>query len=723
MRPDILFPLAAPLTGLPSVGQKLAKLLAGLLGVSEDSPAAPTIADLLWHLPSGMIDRTLRPKIAELTPETTRVTLDVTIGKHTPAPKIRRRLPYRVEAYDETGAITLTFFHAHDDYMAKIMPTGQRRFISGVVEFFRDQPQMVHPEHILTEKEFAEMPDIEPVYRLRAGITGRHFGKIMRAGLTKIPDLKEWDEAARQKHHWPRWRDAMQLVHAPKTPDDLSPLSPARTRLAYDELLANQLALGLIRHWMRSLPARAFRKSTKLRDQTIAALPFTLTEGQKAALADIDIDMAAPSRMLRLLQGDVGSGKTIVGFLAMLNAIEAGAQAALMAPTEILVRQHGETLKPFCEATGLKLAVLTSRETGKNRSARLQQIASGECDVVVGTHSLFQKDVTFHNLGLAVIDEQHRFGVHQRLRLSSKSRGGVDVLVMTATPIPRTLTLTAYGDMDVSRIKEKPKGRKPITTRAVPLSRIDEVVTAMKRAVQKKQRIYWVCPLIERSAQNEDMFSGNPPDTSPEKLPEKIMTAVKRHEFLTEKLADTGIGLIHGRMAAKQQNAMLEQFQKGEISVLVATTIIEVGMDVSEATIIVIEHAERFGLAQLHQLRGRVGRSDKDSACLLVYREPLSEIARQRLTALRNSHDGFYIAEEDLRLRGSGDILGTKQSGAPDFKLADPIHHGDLLAEAHQKALQIMADNPHLEGEDGEALRILLHLFRREDVVHYPRSG
>ena len=706
MRPDILFPLAAPLTSLPGVGQKLAQLLAGLLGVNEEPPALPTIADLLWHLPSGLIDRTHRPKIAELTPDTERVTLAVTIGEHSPAPKIRKRLPYRVEAYDETGAITLTFFHARDDYMAKILPTGQLRFISGVIDFYRDQPQMVHPEHILTEKEFAEMPDIEPVYPLRAGITGRHFGKIMRAGLIKIPPLQEWDQSAKQEHHWPSWADAMRIAHAPKQPDDLSPLSPARARLAYDELLANQLALGLIRHWMRSLPARAFRKSTTLRDKTIAELPFTLTDGQKAALADIDIDMAASQRMLRLLQGDVGSGKTIVGFLSMLNAIETGAQAALMAPTEILVRQHGETLRPFCEQAGLRLIVLTSRETGKKRTELLNQIASGVCDVVVGTHSLFQKDVIFSNLGLAVIDEQHRFGVHQRLRLSSKSSGGVDVLVMTATPIPRTLTLTAYGDMDVSRITQKPKGRKPITTRAIPASRMDEIITAIERAASQGQLIYWVCPLIERGADDE---------AAP-------MTAVKRHEFLSQKLKFKA-GLIHGRMSANDQNHVLEQFQKGEISVLVATTIIEVGVDVPDATIMVIEHAERFGLAQLHQLRGRVGRSDKASSCLLVYREPLSEIARARLTALRTSDDGFHIAEEDLRLRGTGDILGTKQSGAPNFKLADPIHHGDLLAEANRKAHQILETNPHLSGDEGEALRILLHLFRREDVVHYPRSG
>ncbi len=713
MRPDILFPLAAPLTSLPGVGQKLAKLLAGLLGVEdEQAPAAnnptlnPTIADLIWHLPSGMIDRSQRPKIAELNPDSGRVTLDAIIGAHTPAPKIHRRLPYRVDAYDATGTITLTFFHARDDYMAKILPTGQRRFISGIVEFYRDQPQMIHPEHILTEKEFNEMPAIEPVYPLRAGITGRYFGKIMRAGLTKIPPLPEWDPGAKQKHHWPDWADAMKLAHAPKNPADLSATSPARRRLAYDELLANQLALGLIRHWMRSLSARAFRKSTKLRDKAIAELPFNLTDGQKAALADIDIDMAAPQRMLRLLQGDVGSGKTIVGFLAMLNVIEGGAQAALMAPTEILARQHGETLKPLCDQTGLRLIVLTSRETGKKRADLLNQIASGSCDIAVGTHSLFQKDVTFHNLGLTVIDEQHRFGVHQRLRLSSKSSGGVDVLVMTATPIPRTLTLTAYGDMDVSRIKDKPQGRKPIITRAIPLSRSDEIIAAIERAAAQGQLIYWVCPLIERGDANEDA----------------PMTAVKRHEFLSQKLK-LKVGLVHGRMAAKKQNHVLEQFQKNEISVLVATTIIEVGVDVADATIMVIEHAERFGLAQLHQLRGRVGRSDKDSACLLVYREPLSEIARERLTALRHSDDGFHIAEEDLRLRGSGDILGTKQSGAPNFKLADPMHHSDLLFEAHQRVRQILDNNPHLSGNDGEALRILLHLFRREDVVHYPRSG
>ena len=440
---------------------------------------------------------------------------------------------------------------------------------------------------------------------------------------------------------------------------------------------------------------------------------FSLTRDQEKALDDIDQDMAASAPMLRLLQGDVGSGKTIVGFLAMLNAVGGGAQAAMMAPTEILASQHGENLRPLCEACGVELISLTSRAKGAERARLLEAIAAPRGDVgqvIVGTHSLFQKDVVFADLGIAIIDEQHRFGVHQRLALSSKSALRANILVMTATPIPRTLTLTACGDMDVSYIREKPAGRKPITTSAIALSRIDDVVAAINRAIGQGQKAYWVCPLIEYGESDEDQ-----PET-------KFMTATERYHHLCDAL-DHPIGIVHGKINAAERDDVLARFQSGQISLLVATSVIEVGVDIPDATIMVIEHAERFGLAQLHQLRGRVGRADKPSSCLLIYREPLNPIARQRLESLRKSNDGFHIAEADLQLRGSGELLGTRQSGAPEFKLARLDHHQDLLLEASQRAKEIVAANPLLEGDEGRRLRILLHLFKREDIVNYPRSG
>lgn len=707
MRPEILFPLAAPLTSLAGIGKKFSSMLGELCGVEGREPC---IADLLWHLPVGIIDRSQKVLIGDLENYAgKRVMLEVTIGKHSPS--FRRRgggssAPYRVEVYDDSAMMSLVFFHARADYLKKTLPLGETRFISGVVEFYREVAQMTHPEYILTDKEFNEMPIIEPVYPLRAGITLQRLGKIIRAALKNVPQLNEWDEKTKNSLNFPDWASAIQLCHNPKNESDLLKSSSARQRLALDELFANQLALALIRHWLRAKPALSFATNIKLRSKVLEMLDFELTQAQKSALAEIDADMKKNKPMLRLLQGDVGSGKTITAFLAMLNVVESNGQAAMMVPTEILTQQHGNSLRPLCEACGLKLAVLTSRLNTKQRSEMLSSIASGEIDIIIGTHSLFQKQVVFSNLNFVVIDEQHRFGVHQRLELSSKSKRTADVLVMTATPIPRTLTLTAYGDMDISLIKEKPLERKPIATRALPLGRIDEIVKALKRAVMGGGQAYWVCPLIEKGESSE----GSP------------MTAVKRYEFLQQKV-DFTIGLVHGRLKAEERDQVLAKFNSGEINLLVATSIIEVGIDVPNATIMVIEHAEKFGLTQLHQLRGRVGRSDKLSHCLLVYREPLSEIAHARLDALRQSNDGFHIAEEDLRLRGFGDLLGTKQSGMPEFKLADMRVHKKLLEIAYERASEVVKNNPQLKGDEGEALKVLLYLFRRDEVVKYPRSG
>ncbi len=700
MRPEILFPLFAPVRSLPGVGPKIGQLIASFAG--------ETLAALCRHLPSGVIDWSFRPKISELQGGR-RATLDLIVDRHTPPPPIRRNLPYRIACHDESGRIELVFFRAQSDYLLRILPPGARRYVSGTVEFFNDRPRIVHPDHILSEEEFAAQPEAEPVYPLTAGLSGRIVTRTIRHALERCPDLPEWqDPAWLKQQHWPSWQGALRQAHAPRSEADLDARTPSRLRLAYDELLANQLALGLTRQWMRSLPGRAFPPGRRLKAGTLAALPFTLTGAQQRCLSEIAADMARPAPMLRLLQGDVGSGKTVVAFLAMLDAVEAGAQAAIMAPTEILARQHAATLAPLARSAGLTLKCLTGNEKGKARSEILDALADGSCHILAGTHSLFQKDAAFRDLGFCVIDEQHRFGVHQRLALSSKGRG-VDVLVMTATPIPRTLALTVYGDMEVSRLDEKPPGQKPVRTSAIPVERLDEVIEAVRRAQARGERIYWVCPLIEAG------------DVSARAVA-PLSAALERREALSKALP-CEVGLVHGRMKTEDKDKVLTRFQSGEAPVLVATTVVEVGIDVPEASVMVIEHAERFGLAQLHQLRGRVGRGRRPAACLLLYRGPLGEAAKARLSMMRASNDGFRIAEEDLRLRGGGEMLGTRQSGLPEFRLADPSRHADLLVAARDDAAAVLEGDPFLKSARGEALRVLLYLFSREEAVRYLRSG
>ncbi len=499
-------------------------------------------------------------------------------------------------------------------------------------------------------------------------------------------------------------RNSLRAAHAPACESDLEPDARVRARLAYDELLANQLALALIRKRLRARKGRGLAGDGRLVARARAALPFALTAAQEQALMEIRSDMAAPQRMLRLLQGDVGAGKTVVAMFAMLNAVEAGAQAALMAPTEILARQHLAALTPLADAAGVRIGILTGRERNSAREQTLAQLKAGAIDILVGTHALFSEGVGFRDLGIAVVDEQHRFGVHQRLQLQGKGESPADVLVMTATPIPRTLALTAYGDMDVSRLAGLPPGRQPVDTRLVSAERLEEVIAHLRGATARGERAFWVCPLIEES----------------EKL--DVAAAEERAGTLAQSLGHT-IGLVHGRMKPAERDRAMAQFRSGETRVLVATTVIEVGVDVPEATIMVVEHAERFGLAQLHQLRGRVGRSAEPASCLLLYQSPLGETAKARLTTLRDTNDGFVIAEEDLRLRGAGELLGTRQSGMPVFRLAELGAHADLLAAARDDARLIVARDPELASPRGEALRVLLYLFERDDAVRYLRAG
>ncbi len=696
MRPAILFPLFAAITGLPGVGPTVAKRIEGLAG--------PKVVDLIWHLPAGVIDRRFTPKVREA-PDGAIATLTVRVEGHVEQPG----RPYRVRCADDTGTLDLVYFHANRDWLLRQLPVGATRVVSGRVEWYQELAQMPHPDHVGPLESLAGIATVEAVYPLTAGLAPRTLAKIIAAAVERAPELPEWQDAAwLAQRGWPAWREAVRTAHAPAGPAELEPATPARARLAYDELLANQVALTLVRAALRRLPGRSLRGDRQLQDRVLAALSFTLTPSQRVAVAEIMGDMAAETRMLRLLQGDVGSGKTVVAFLAMLNAVEAGAQAALLAPTEILARQHLETLQPLATAAGIAITLLTGRDKGRARAERLAGLAAGTTQIAVGTHALLQEDVAFRDLGLAVIDEQHRFGVHQRLQLSAKGRG-VDVLVMTATPIPRTLQLTAYGDMEVSRLTDKPPGRRAIDTRVLPADRLDEVAEGIGRALERGAKAYWVCPLVAESEAVD------------------LAAATERFAALKARFGSR-VGLVHGRIKGPERDAVMSAFAEtepgsGGIDLLVATTVIEVGVNVPSATIMVVEHAERFGLAQLHQLRGRVGRSERPSTCVLLYAAPLGEAARARLAMLRATDDGFRIAEEDLRLRGAGEVLGTRQSGMPEFRLANLEAHGDLLDVARDDSRLILERDPDLQGPRGQAVRVLLYLFERDAAVKYLRSG
>jgi ATP-dependent DNA helicase RecG len=699
MRPTRLNPLFGALTTLAGVGPKVERLYRRLLGREDEA----RLVDLLFHLPTGIIDRRARPKLADVVPGSV-VTVAVTIDRHRPAPPNRPRVPYQIYASDETGDLILTFFYARRDYLEKLLPVGERRYVSGTTGLYDGTLQMVHPDRVVDEAGLENLPLIEPVYPLTEGLSLNQVRKAIDAALPRLPDLPEWqDPAWLARENFPSFTAALKTLHRPSAPADVLPTSRAWMRLAYDELLAGQLALALVRAHVRRPSGRATPGTGALRKKLIAALPYSLTPSQTRAIADITADLAKPERMLRLLQGDVGSGKTVVALNAAAAVIEGGRQAALMAPTEILARQHFATIAPLAATAGISLAILTGRERGRERSEMLERLQRGDIQLLIGTHAVFQDDVGFHDLGLAIVDEQHRFGVHQRLALAKKG-DAVDMLVMTATPIPRTLVLTYFGDMDISELREKPAGRQPIDTRTLPNDRLPEVIDAIGRALKDGRRVYWVCPLVEESEKSD------------------LAAAEERYAELKQKFG-AWTDLVHGRMKGSDKDAAMARFSAGETRLLVATTVIEVGVDVPEATVMVIEHAERFGLAQLHQLRGRIGRGSGRSTCLLLYRAPLGETAKARLDTMRQTEDGFRIAEEDLKLRGEGDVLGTRQSGAPGFRIARIESHGGLLAAARDDAQLILARDPTLSSERGEALRHLLYVLGRDEAIQLIRAG
>ncbi|HIV76377.1 MAG TPA: ATP-dependent DNA helicase RecG [Candidatus Sphingomonas excrementigallinarum] len=684
MRPDILNPLFAEVTSLKGVGPGLAKPLERL--------RIGRVVDVAFHLPTGHIDRFPRDEL--MMADAGRViSISLTVKEHRVSSSPRG--PTRVRAEDAAGnSVALVYFGGNSGWVKKLLPIGETKIVSGRLDLYGQDLQIVHPDLGESTEDFRER---EAIYPLSEGITSRRLGALAGQAVERSPELPEWIEPGlKAQRGWPDWKDALARIHA--DPAD----AKARERLGYDEVFANQLAMTLVRADTRKRRGRALHGDGRLRD--MLKLPYTLTGAQSRTVREIEGDLAQDAPMLRLLQGDVGAGKTLVAAMAMLIAVEAGAQAAMLAPTEILARQHYETLRKTLAGLPLEIAVLTGRDKGKAREATLMALAAGEIDILVGTHAIFQDTVTYRDLALVVVDEQHRFGVAQRMMLSAKGKAPPHLLAMTATPIPRTLTLANYGEMDVSRLDEMPPGRQPIETRVVSEDRLDEVVNALGRHLSDGGQAYWVCPLVEESEKSD------------------LAAAEMRAETLRARFGDR-VGLVHGKMKPAEKDAVMEAFAGGRLGVLVATTVIEVGVDVPNATLIVIEHADRFGLAQLHQLRGRVGRGGGLSRCLLLRGSHLSETSRARLALMRETNDGFRIAEEDLRLRGAGELLGTRQSGEMAFRLATPENMADLMQCAQDDARLLIDRDGGLEAPRGAAARTALYLFERDAGVALLRSG
>ncbi len=685
MPSDLLAPLFAPLTSLRGIGPAAAPLIARVAGGDR-------IIDLLFHMPKSYLDRSPRPTIRDARPGTIG-TLAVEVLRHErPATS---RQPWRIIVRDETGTAELVFFKFTRETQ---MPPGTRLLVSGKLDVFNGRLTIAHPEHMVPADQPDRIPVIEPVWPLTAGLWPRQVASGVAQALAALPDLPEWHDVPLLRRE--KWLSFAESLRAVQTPATSAPDPRMRARLAYDELLAGQVAQALIRGRVRARQGQPLIGNSSLRQEALRRFGFQPTASQIQALSEIDADLSSPRRMLRLLQGDVGSGKTLVALLAMLRAVEAGKQAALMAPTEVLAKQHHRVLTRLCP---LPVALLTGAIKGKERARLLRGMKDGTIKIVVGTHALFQDAVEYHDLAVAVIDEQHRFGVTQRLTLGAKGEM-TDVLVMTATPIPRTLLLTQWGEMDVSRLTDKPAGRQPIRTTLHALGSMGTVLEGIARKLDEGAQVYWVCPLVAESEVLD------------------VAAAEERYADLRQRFGER-VGLAHGQQTPDVRDAALAAFAAGAIRLLVATTVVEVGVDVPEASIMVIEHAERFGLAQLHQLRGRVGRGSEASFCLLLHEDWVNETARRRLTLLRDTDDGFLIADEDYRLRGGGDMLGTRQAGLPGYKLADPDAHEHLLHMAHRDAAVLLSRDPKLQTERGQAIRVLLRLFERTAAMKTLAAG
>lgn len=706
LRAPLLYPWFASVTALKGVGPSVAAALIRLLRSVRDveSQRPPVLRDLVFHVPTGVVDRRELRAVANLKAGDY-VTVEVDIVDHTPPPRIKRRIPYRVTTRDASGVLVLNFFHVKGDYLLRQLPVGTRRLICGTVELYDGMPSMAHPDLIAAPEKAAEVLTLAPSYALVAGLSQRVLGKLVQQALGKLQPLPEWQDAEfLRAQQFPLFFDALKALHQPTHADDIASTAPPRTRLAYDELLANQLALALSRRAQQREASFRITTHAPTMIALMKALPFTFTDGQHTVLDAILADMREGRRMVRLLQGDVGSGKTILAFAAMAQVAAHGLQACLMAPTDLLARQHLQSLQPLANALRMPIALLSGKMRKAERESVLEAVAAGAIPLVVGTHALFQDEVAFKQLGLVVVDEQHRFGVAQRMRLTSKGQAP-HLLQMSATPIPRSLCMTLYGDMEVSNLTERPPGRKPIDTRIVPDDRMDEVIDGLRRVMAIGEKAYWVCPLI-------DVAEDGSVD----------LAAAEERFRLLETLFPGKVGLVHGRMSVSAREKVMQEYAFGALQLLVATTVIEVGVNVPEATVMVVEHAERFGLAQLHQLRGRVGRSERASRCILLYNGHVSETARARLKILRESNDGFLLAEEDLRLRGAGDVLGLRQTGLPDFLLADMAHHFPLIRTANDEAKLILHRDADLLSARGQALRLLLGLFEYDHAMALLKS-
>ena len=693
MRPPILNSLFSRIETLNGIGPKWSKLLKNLCG--------PTVLSVIFHLPDHILHR---PYLTDLKSAQDKMllTTKVTVSQH--KKPFSKRHPYRIICEASGSYLEVVFFNYHKDYIIEQLPIGETRLISGQVERYGERWQMSHPDYIVRENEAWKIPIYEPIYPLTQGVSNKLMNRAVKEALKNLPNLPEWlDDTLLKREGWPSFKEAFFQTHHPQNEMDVSSVSKARQRLAYDELLANQLALALARTRMKKQTGISIKGNGTLRKKLLSHLPFELTTAQKRVITEIETDMQTPYRMLRLLQGDVGSGKTIVGLMALLNAVEAGFQGAFMAPTDILVRQHYSKISELCAQLGVSVVLLTGREKGKKRQEILSQIADGKAQIIIGTHALFTENVIFKNLGLALIDEQHRFGVEQRLVLTQKG-DAVDVLVMTATPIPRTLALTYYGDMDLSQIDEKPPTRKPIDTRVLSVKKIEAVIEKLQHALAEGKQAYWVCPLIEETEKSD------------------LANATARFEKLNSVFPER-VGLIHGKMQGDEKDAVMQKFLQKETSILVATTVIEVGVDVPNASIMIIEQAERFGLSQLHQLRGRIGRGAEKSTCLLLYDYPLSDTAKKRLNIMRSTENGFLIAEEDLKLRGAGEVLGTRQSGLETFLLTNFDLQNELLPIVRREAVQIIQSDPCLTSSRGEKLKTLLYLFNKDKEIQTIKAG
>ena len=685
MRPKILYKLFSNLETIKGIGPKNAKLIERLCG--------KYLLDLILHRPIAYIDRRNSPKIKDLSNNSI-VTLILKVDGHTPS--FNKRMPYKITCSDDTGQLNIVYFNLRGPYLKKMFPIGSKKVVSGKVEEFNGIFQMTHPQHIADESNLDSVKKIECVYPLTAGISSKIIQKSINSSLAIIDDLPEWiPNDYLQKNNWTSWKKSIYEMHNPnELKEDKEDIY--LNRLVFDELLSQQLTVRLIKNKISKLKGNTIKPNGSLLEQLKSHLSFELTDDQNQAIKEISKDQSSPNKMLRLIQGDVGSGKTIVALHSMIQCAENSKKSILMAPTEILAEQHYNTIKLFAEKLKLSCALITASNK-KNHNY--------ESDILIGTHALFQDKVSIDNIGLIVIDEQHRFGVHQRILLNEKAGNECDILLMTATPIPRTLELASYGDMDITKIVQKPKNRKPIITKSINLNKIESLKEALTKKLKQQEKIYWVCPLVDES-DKMDLQSVN----------QRVLDIQKYYK-------DFNVEMVHGQMKQEEKNKIMDNFKSFKTQILVATSVIEVGIDDPDATVIIIENSERFGLSQLHQLRGRVGRGAKQSTCILLFDGPLTENAKKRINVMKETNDGFKIAEEDLSIRGAGEILGTRQSGLPNFRLTDLNVHKSLMVQAREMAIKIVDKDPELSSDQGKSLRLLLHLFNNQVAIDYLKSG